>query len=369
MFYTKLTLSLIAMSLKSAHVKEYSDYLAKNLIYEDDNFLSLIEENFPNIIEKYNDKLVIDTVEENIAKWEKQDIKFLLLGTLDYPQALKNIYNPPLVLFYKGTWKKDYDYNFSVAIVGSRKASVMQTKFVNQFASVLSFSNICVVSGLAQGIDAASHMGAISGDANKFPTIAVLGSGVNYIYPAVHKYLAHKIIDKGGILLSHFLPDTAPFPYNFLDRNRVISGLSRIVIVAQAAARSGALSTARYALEQGRDLLAVLGPVYDDSFVGSNNLITQGATPIASVEDFFKLYPEYLLDKNLDKFEDNKIINFEDEKEKQVYEYIRKHKKVSREELHEKFTDSNLSLTVINLLARNLIESLPGDEYCLAQGL
>ena len=321
----------------------------------------MISKNFPNIIEKFQDKLILDSIFEKIAKWEKQNIKFLILGTNNYPESLKHIYNPPLVLFYKGYWKEDYDYKNSVAIVGSRKACVMQSDFVNNLAKSLSYSNICVVSGLAQGIDAASHIGAISNEGNKFPTIAVLGSGVNYIYPSVHKYLAKKIIDSGGVILSHFLPDATPLPYNFLDRNRIISGLSKIVIVAQAAKKSGALSTARYALEQGRDLLAVLGPVYDEGFEGSNNLITEGAIPIGCIDDFYKLYPEFLRDMNLDNFKESEI--YASEETKKVYEYIKKRKKVTRDELYENFKELDLPLIIINLQASNYIDSLPGEEF------
>ena len=358
-FYDYLCLSLIAMELKPSESRELSLFLSNENIYEKENSINLISKNFPKIIKKFQNKLVKETIMNKISKWESKGIKFLLLGTNDYPISLKSIFNPPLVLFYKGIWKKDYDYNNSVAIVGSRKACLMQSKFVSELAKSLSYSNICIVSGLAQGIDAASHIGALSNPSNLFPTIAVLGSGVNYIYPSVHKYLAHKIIEEGGVILSHFLPDTSPLPYNFLDRNRVISGLSKIIIVAQAAMKSGALSTARYALEQGRDLLAVLGPVYDEGFEGSNNLITQGAIPIANIDDFYKLYPEYLKDMNLDNIEST-ITN---ESEKTVYEYIKKRKKVTRSELYEKFIDLDLPLIIINLQAENYIDSLPGEEY------
>ena len=360
-FYDCLVLSLIAMNLKSDEVKSYSKYLSKNSIYENENFVDIISKSFPNITEKFQNKIIYDSIFEKISKWENQGIKFLILGTNNYPDSLREIYNPPFVLFYKGNWVNDYDYNNSVAIVGSRRASVMQANFVNNFAKSLSYSNLCLVSGLAQGIDASSHIGALSCEENKFPTIAVLGSGVNYIYPSVHKYLAHKIIDSGGVILSHFLPDASPFPYNFLDRNRIISGLSRIVIVAQAAKKSGALSTARYALEQGRDLLAVLGPVYDEGFEGSNSLITDGAMPIASIDDFYKLYPEYLKDKNLDNFKEAPI--HASKETRMVYEYIKKRKKVTRDELYENFKELDLPLIIINLQASNYIDSLPGEEF------
>lgn len=355
----KLIISLICMGLKVNEQKEISKYFADTLVYENDNYLDIIFEKFPNVLQKFENNLIKNSIIEKIDKWQNQKIKFLLLGTNDYPKSLSAIYNPPLVIFYLGNWKNNYSYENSVAIVGSRKAQMMQTKFVNELATTLSLTNICIVSGLAQGIDAAAHIGAINATNNPLPTIAVLGSGVNHIYPTVHKYLAQKILDSNGIILSQFLPDTMPFPYNFLDRNRIISGLSRIVIVAQAAIKSGALSTARYALEQGRELLSVLGPVYDEGFAGSNNLITEGALPIASIKDFFKLYPEYLKDALLDNKEDT----ISDPQEKTVYKYIKQHKKVSREMLSNEFKNLNLPLIIMSLEATSYIETLPGEEY------
>ncbi len=357
----KIIISLLGFELRDEQEKQWSEYLVNNFIFDKEDFLTDIEKYFPEIFKQYNDITLIDNLLKKIEIWEKQGIKFILLGTKRYPESLRNIFDPPKILFYKGIWKEDYDFNFSVAIVGSRKAEFEQSRFVIELSKNLSKLNICIVSGLALGIDSVAHQGAISVD-NDFPTIAVLGNGLNNIYPAVHKYLAKKILDNGGVILSQFLPDTPPLPYNFLNRNRVISGLSRIVIVAQAAMKSGALCTARYALEQGKDLLSIVGPINNENFLGSNNLLVQGAMPITCIEDFFKYYPEFLKDEKLEFV--TKIPK--DKNEKKVYEYIKGKKKVSRSELSCKFGDENLSYIILNLESENYIECLPGGDFVLA---
>lgn len=359
--YSSVIIAILGAELRGEDGKKWEEYLLKNFIFDKDNFLDDIEKFFPDIIEKYQDEMIAKNIYEKIEIWEQQSINFILLGTKKYPESLREIFNPPKILFYKGIWKEDYDFNFSVAIVGSRKADFEQSKFVKSLAVEISASNLCVVSGLALGIDAIAHQGAISVD-NAFPTIAVLGNGIDNIYPPVHKYLAEKILDHGGVILSHLRPQTPPFPYNFLDRNRIISGLSRIVIVAQAALRSGALCTARYALEQGKDLLSIVGPVNNENFLGSNNLLVQGAMPITCIEDFFKYYPEFLKDKYIESIEKKP----ENEKERKVYEYIKENKKVTRLELFSQFKDENLSYIILNLEASNYIECLPGDNFVLS---
>lgn len=353
---SKIALTLIGLETKDEYFERWNKFLCDDIPFDNDNFLDAIEEEFPEIIDQFENKIILNYILEKIEKWQKQNINFLLLGESKYPASLRNIHQPPTILFYKGNWKEDYDYNNSVAIVGSRKADITQSKFAHDLAFSLSENGICVVSGLALGIDAASHSGAIKPN-NTFPTIAVLGNGVDKIYPSSHNFLASKILERNGVILSHFPPGTPPLAYNFLDRNRIITGLSKIVIVAQAALKSGALSSARHALEQGKDLLSVVGPVYNEYFLGSNKLIIEGATPLSTIEDFFYFYPNYLKNKN-----EKIILEPSNKDEKLVFNFIKEKIKVSKKELRDKFKTIDLSFCLLNLESENYIDSEPFGE-------
>ncbi len=203
-----------------------------------------------------------------------------LTSTL-YPKLLAEISAPPPVLFVKGDV-----YALSepqVAIVGSRNASLEGLDNAEQFARAIVSHNYIVTSGLALGVDGYAHHGAIEA---KGKTIAVLGSGLEKLYPAKHRRLAHKVIDNGA-LVSEFIPDTPPKAENFPRRNRIISGLSTGVLVIEAAERSGSLITARYANEQGREVFALPGTIQNPMAKGSNNLIKNGAKLVSSVTDIF----------------------------------------------------------------------------------
>lgn len=189
----------------------------------------------------------IDIEEElNLAK--KNDIKIISIQDKDYPESLKNIYDPPIILYVKGTLlEKD---NLAIAVVGSRRASIYGLTCAEKFALQLSELGITVISGMARGVDSASHRGALKA---KGRTIAVLGSGLLNIYPAENKKLFEEISHNGAVI-SEFPLNTKPFAGNFPRRNRIISGLSLGVIVVEASRNSGALITADLALEQGREV-------------------------------------------------------------------------------------------------------------------
>ncbi len=199
-----------------------------------------------------------------------------------YPALLKEIASPPLLLYLYGNLHALSAAQ--LAMVGSRRASATGVAIAQQFSRDLAQAGLVITSGLAYGIDAASHRGAIAcGQPGK--TIAILGTGLANIYPRIHTALANEILAAGGTLVSEFSPFTAPIAANFPQRNRIISGLSRGVLVVEAAARSGSLITARYALEQNRDVFAIPGSLYNPLARGCHHLLRQGAKLVETVND------------------------------------------------------------------------------------
>ena len=212
----------------------------------------------------------------------KNHIKYVTYSCNLYPQKLKNITNPPYVLFYKGDISL-FDYNM-VAIVGARKNTNYGEQVTKFIASELYNISYGVVSGVAAGIDSIAHREILSRGGK---TIGVLGCGIDIIYPRFNKYLYDKISEK-GLLISEFLPGTKPMSYNFPQRNRIISGLSNGVIVIEASNRSGSLITVDYALNQSKDVMVVPGPIFNETSKGCNLLIHQGARPFLGKDDLYE---------------------------------------------------------------------------------
>lgn len=196
-----------------------------------------------------------------------------------YPRALREIHDPPGVLFLRGALAPQDA--LSVAIVGTRHATAYGRKHAERLAASLARAGLTVTSGLARGIDAAAHRGALAAGGR---TLAVLGSGVLNVYPPEHDELARQVIDDGA-LLSESPPRGRPLSGSFPQRNRIISGLSLGVIVVEAAERSGALITARHAMEQGREVFAVPGPVDSRMSRGCHRLLRDGAKLVESADD------------------------------------------------------------------------------------
>jgi DNA processing protein len=205
-----------------------------------------------------------------------------------YPQILKEIPDSPLVLYVKG--RVENLIKPSVALVGSRAASEYGKRVCEILSSELAKRGICVVSGLARGIDAASHRGALQGEGS---TVGVLGHGLGEIYPSENRGLAKEILLKGGTLLSEFDYAMQPEPGFFPRRNRVISGLSLGVVVVEAQRKSGSLITARFANEQGREVFAVPGQVTSPRTEGVHRLIQDGAKLVHGVQDILDEFPQW----------------------------------------------------------------------------
>lgn len=209
----------------------------------------------------------------------------------DYPLALKNIPNPPDQIFVRGEIK-DLDNSPTVAIVGTRKATVAGVKLAERLAEELGKVGLTIVSGLAMGIDTAAHRGALKAGAR---TLAVLAGSVDQIYPRQNINLATEIIENGGAIISEY-EDKPSMSYGFLDRNRIVSGLSLGIIVIEAPEKSGALSTAGHAAEQGKTVFVIPGPVGHENYIGSHKLIRDGARLITAsadvVEDLISEFPQ-----------------------------------------------------------------------------
>ncbi|MBP2683665.1 MAG: protecting protein DprA [Deltaproteobacteria bacterium] len=209
---------------------------------------------------------------------ERRGIAILPWGSEAYPVPLRGIPGAPLLLYRAG---KGWTGDEALAVVGSRAPTGPGREFARILSGELAAARWTVVSGMARGIDAAAHQGALHAGGT---TVAVLGCGVDVAYPRDHESLRDEIVEKGAIF-SEYPPGSLPLPHRFPERNRIVSGLSRGVIVAEAPERSGALITARFALEQGRDVMVVPGNPWFAHTAGSNRLLREGATPVCSAAD------------------------------------------------------------------------------------
>ena len=196
-----------------------------------------------------------------------------------YPKLLKEINDPPQSLFVIGNLPQENE--LTIAIVGTRKASALGLKIAENFAGELAKLGFTIISGLAMGIDAAAHKGAISAGR----TLAVLGNGIDKIYPAQNENLAKRILEADGAIVSEYPPGSPSYKGNFIQRNRIVSGLSLAVVVIEAPEQSGALSTAGFAASQGREVFVVPGPLNHPNYIGSHALIRDGARLVTSVKD------------------------------------------------------------------------------------
>lgn len=227
-------------------------------------------------LEQHRRRLVLQ------AEWDKLarvGAHLLCLADENYPRLLKKIHNPPAVLYVRGAWTVVDE--LALSIVGTRKATRYGRDVSFQLARDLAQQGVTIISGLAQGIDASAHEGALAGQGR---TVAVLGCGIERIYPHEHVDLAQRILQQGA-LISEFPIGTPPSALNFPRRNRILSGLALGVLIAEAPEKSGALITAELALEQGREVFAVPHSLFNVMGKGTNRLIQDGAQLVTGVED------------------------------------------------------------------------------------
>ena len=230
-------------------------------------------------MQKAKDAKLLEKYEKYILK---NDIKIINISDDNYPAKLKNIYAPPITIFAKG------DISLlnskSIAIVGSREPSKYGIYVAEKFSKELSKEGITIVSGLARGIDTFAHVGALSSFGK---TIAVLGSGIDVVYPKENAKYYREISEK-GLIISEYIVGTAPESKNFPERNRIISGLSDGVLVVEARKNSGTMITTDFALEQGKELYVIPGNITSNLSAGTNNLIKEGAKLVTDVYEILE---------------------------------------------------------------------------------
>lgn len=227
---------------------------------------------------KHRDKVDID---RTFAQIETRGINFLTLEDESYPKMLKQISNPPAVLYYKG---KLFECNLekTLAVVGSRRASSTGKDDLRKILSGLGGTDICIVSGLASGIDTVAHTSAIE---NNIKTIGVIASGFDFVYPTSNKTLYQNIENGYGAIVTEYYPTFEPIKFRFPQRNRIVSGLSYGTLVCEASLKSGALITANLTLEQGRELMCVPGAISNPNTQGIYKLLKNGATIVTESND------------------------------------------------------------------------------------
>lgn len=311
-----------------------------------------IEQNVAQIIVAQRLKINPDA---ELEKIERQKISVVTVLDKNYSKLLKEIYNPPPLLYYHGSL--DLNNDFPLAVVGTRKISEYGRQVTQQIVKDLAEGGLTIISGLALGVDAVAHQSAVNCGGK---TVAVLGSGLDLVYPISNHRLADKIIKNGGSIISEFPLGTPPYKSNFPQRNRIISGLSLGVVVTEAGSDSGALITAKYALEQNREIFAVPGNIYSQGSAGPHQLIKMGGQLITSAADIL----EVLNLQQAKNFKATKISIPETENEKKLLELLEK------EPLHvDKLSQiSRLDISVINstltvMEMKGLVKNLGGQKY------
>lgn len=284
--------------------------------------------------------------------------KIMTIRDASYPKRLKEIYDPPPLLYVRGDLKEEDE--LAVAIVGSRKTTPYGRWITEKMGQELARHGITIVSGMARGIDSHAHWGALSGGGR---TIAVLGCGVDVVYPPENRNLYKRIIDQGTVL-SEFAMGSPPEGGHFPKRNRIISGLSLGVVVVQASMESGSLITANYALEQGREVFAVPGNVGSDSSRGTHQLIKDGAKLVESSEDILEeVLPQWKKEKEAPQEVERPVRDLTDE-EKVLYEQLGEtplHIDVLIRE--SPFDPGKVSSLLLNLELKGLISQWPGKCF------
>ena len=278
--------------------------------------LNITNEQSEKIIRLRNQikKTIVNEV-KNLLK--EKEIKFIAFCEKEYPLKLKEILDSPPVLFYKGDISNLNNLKH-VAIVGTRLPTNYGITIAKKLSSLFAERNIVVVSGLASGIDTCAHSGAVK--AGK--TIAVVGTGVDYVFPSENKELASEIVLKGGLIISEYPPGTPATPWNFPQRNRIISALSDAVVVIEGGLQSGAMITARFAIKQDKPLFALPGPIDSTPSNGPNILIkSKAAELLTSVDDILEKIGEGKQIK-LDLKSSNEKVESLSEKEKTIYKLL-----------------------------------------------
>lgn len=312
-----------------------------------------IPKNAVELLLQTRKNLIPEKYAENI---KNSGINWLTIFDKNYPKLLSQIYDPPIVLYIKGEILQR-DEN-AIGVVGTRKITGYGRVVTEKFTTFLSLAGLTIVSGLAKGVDSVAHLTAVK---NNCRTIAVLGGGLNNIFPPENKGLAEKIANGLGAVISEFPPNYPSLPGNFPSRNRIISGLSQATLVVEAAEGSGSLITAKLALEQGREVFAVPGPVTSYLSKGPIDLIKMGATAVFEPD-------EILEELGLDKVQSVKLkVQSGDlsDDEKKVLEVL-ENETMHLDEIGRilKFPSNKVSALLLKLEIIGLVQSLGFGNYC-----
>lgn len=283
-------------------------------------------------------------------------IKWMTIFDETYPKLLSQIYDPPIVLYYKGEIVPGDEK--AIAIVGTRKMTGYGKAVTQNFAKDLAKAGLTIVSGLARGVDSQAHRSALEADER---TIAVLGGGIKQIYPPENRQLAEEIIKGHGAVISEFPPDYPSMPGNFPARNRVISGLSLAVLVTEAAEDSGSLITARLAIEQGRDVFAVPGPITSDLSKGPIDLIREGARPVTDPKEILDELGVFQVKSERGKVQSDNLSD-EEKKVLQILENESMHIDEIGRELN--VNAAKISAILLKMEIAGLIQNLGSSNYC-----
>lgn len=295
--------------------------------------------------------------DEELEKLEASGFSLLTYEDKEYPELLKQIPDSPMWLYYKGNLNL-LNAEYKMAVVGSRKCSIAGKSTLSKIISEFQNSNLCIVSGLALGIDATAHQAALE---NNLPTIAVLGSGLKRPYPLQNKKLFYDIIENDGLVLSEYPLMAEPISFHFPMRNRIVSGLSQCTLVAEAALKSGALITARLCLEQNRELLCIPGAISNPATAGVYKLLKEGAGIVTCGQDILNNMG-WELSKRETKVENSGEFT---EEEELVLDCLRQDS-LTIDELALKcgLQVDNLMIILTRLELEDLILQAEGDRYC-----
>jgi DNA processing protein len=295
------------------------------------------------------------------SEWERLNtlhIKVTTIADADYPKMLKEIYSPPAILYVKGTVPTNLD--FTVAVVGTRAITNYGRQITPEIVKILVEAGIVIVSGLALGVDALAHQSCLEAGGQ---TIAVLGCGLDNIYPVTNRQLAEKITT-GGAIISEYPLGAQPLKQHFPARNRIISGLSRGVLVIEGSQDSGSLITAKCGLEQNREIMAVPGNINSQTSVGPNQLIKMGAKVVTSAVDVLET-----LDLNFVKqFVENKKILPASREEELLLRYLSTEPRHIDEIIeNSKLNTSTANAALIMMEMKGLVRHLGGGNYVLSR--
>jgi DNA processing protein len=286
-------------------------------------------------------------------------MSILNLNHPKYPKILKEIYNPPKVLYFLGN--PDILEGINLAVVGTRKPTTYGRQTVFEIVSGLVQNGITIVSGLALGIDALAHQACLETGGK---TIAVLGSGLDMIYPNANYFLAQKILKNNGCIISEYPEGTEPQKYHFPQRNRIISGLSLGTLIVEAPLDSGALITGKYALDQNREVFAIPGSIYSENSAGPNNLIKMGAKAVTEAKDIL----ETLNIQMVENFMANQKIIADSREEEILLKFLSKEPQHIDKIIEEsKLKPSIVNSTLTLMEMKGKVKNLGGMNYVLGR--